>query len=180
MLLAIVVAVLVIWQAFVVPEPVVTYPPGDIRNNRSEWIRKFLMTASNYPRRNRSDPSTRVHQHPKCPLVTRHTFVPHNQNSPWSTILSYFCERKPPEIPQPVMGTFGLMPYQCLVCCITRNHTKTIYTVKSIWEGAPCSERMRCDKHGKCNNADLDNLPNKLPEPFWKMVDITWENRWTG
>ncbi|XP_042149258.1 uncharacterized protein LOC120844277 [Ixodes scapularis] len=180
MLLAIVVGVLVLWQGFAVPEPVVTYPPGDIRNNRSEWILKFLMDASNYPRRNRSDPSTRVHQHPECPLVTRHTFVPNDKNKPWSTILSQFCQRKPPEIPQPVMGTFGLRPRRCTVCCVTRNGTNTHYTVKHIWPGAPCSERMRCDASGKCKNADLNNLPDKLPEPFWSMVEMTWENRWTG
>uniref|UniRef100_V5H6M9 Putative secreted protein n=1 Tax=Ixodes ricinus TaxID=34613 RepID=V5H6M9_IXORI len=159
MLLAIVVGVLVIWQAFVVPEPVVTYPPGDIKERPVRVDPKILMTASNYPtakpiRSNRPE----LHQHPKCPLVYKAYICSTTTRTALVDDLSYFCERKPPEIPQPVMGTFGLMPYQCLVCCITRNHTRTIYTVKSIWEGAPCSERMRCDKHGKCNNADLDNL----------------------
>uniref|UniRef100_V5HTY5 Putative secreted protein n=1 Tax=Ixodes ricinus TaxID=34613 RepID=V5HTY5_IXORI len=147
MLLAIVVGVLVIWKAFVVPEPLVTYPPGDIRNNRSELILKFLMDSSNYPRRNRSDPSTRVHQHsgtcPRLVLLSTITFYAKGQASPLVDDYSpEFCERKPPAIPQPVMGTFGLRPRKCAVCCVTRNGTNSHYTVKNIWPGAPCSERM--------------------------------------
>uniref|UniRef100_A0A0K8RNP0 Secreted protein n=1 Tax=Ixodes ricinus TaxID=34613 RepID=A0A0K8RNP0_IXORI len=180
MLLTIIMGVLVTWQAFVVPEPLVTYRPGDIRNNRSEKIRRFLMDASNYPMRNRSDLSQRVHKHPDCKLVTRHTFKTNDTTKPWSPILSYYCHKRPPEIPQPVMGMFGLRPYKCKVCCARRVSNKTVYQVKPAWPGTPCSHRMRCNDKRKCENADLDNLPKTLPQPFWDMVQFTWKNLWTG
>uniref|UniRef100_A0A6B0UUZ7 Putative secreted protein n=1 Tax=Ixodes ricinus TaxID=34613 RepID=A0A6B0UUZ7_IXORI len=68
MLLDIIMGVLLSWQTFVAPEPSVPqYPPDDIRNNRSDWIKVLLGNLPNTPRRNRSDLSTRVHKHPQCP-----------------------------------------------------------------------------------------------------------------
>ncbi|XP_002401188.3 uncharacterized protein LOC8023442 [Ixodes scapularis] len=181
MLLDIIMGVLLSWQIFVAPEPSVSqYPPDDIRNNRSDWIKELLQNASKVPRRNRSDPSTKVHKHPHCPQVTRHTFKTSDPKNPWFELLSQYCERKPPEIPQPVMGTFSLHPRDCEICCITRGRNSFTYTVKDAWNRQPCSHRMRCNYNGKCVNADLDDLPNKLPAPFAEMVDFTFENMWTG
>lgn len=172
--------VLLSWQTFVAPEPSVSqYPPDDIRNNRSEWIKEILRNAPKFPSRNRSDPHSRVHKHPHCKLVTRHTFATSDEKYPWLDLLSKYCQRKPPEISEPVMGTFGLYPRYCTICCVTRSRNTFTYTEKDAWNGLPCSDRMRCD-NGKCVNADLNNLPRKLPAPFAEMVDITFENMWTG
>ncbi|EEC00628.1 hypothetical protein IscW_ISCW001679 [Ixodes scapularis] len=106
MFLDIIMVVLLSWQIFVAPEPSVSqYPPDDIRNYRSDWIKEILQNASKVPRRNRSDLSTRVHKHPSCPQVTRHSFKISDPKNPWVKLLSEYCERKPPQIPQPVMGT---------------------------------------------------------------------------
>uniref|UniRef100_A0A147BUZ8 Secreted protein n=1 Tax=Ixodes ricinus TaxID=34613 RepID=A0A147BUZ8_IXORI len=181
MLLDIIMGVLLSWQTFVAPEPSVPqYPPDDIRNNRSDWIKELLGNARNTPRRNRSDLSTRVHKHPQCPQVTRHTFKTSDPNNPWVWLLSQYCERKPPEIHQPVMGTFGIYPRNCIICCVTRGTNSFPYTVKAAWTRQPCSHRMRCDGSGHCVNADLNDLPKQLPAPFAKMVDFTLENMWTG
>ncbi|XP_040075335.1 uncharacterized protein LOC115308734 [Ixodes scapularis] len=126
------------------------------------------------------DQRTEVHKHPYCPEVTRQVFKTINQRNHWFKILSQYCQRKPPEIPQPVMGTFGLYPRNCTICCITYNSSGIFYTLKDAHYRTPCSHRMRCDRHGNCVNADLNDLPTKLPAPLAKLVNITLENLWTG
>uniref|UniRef100_V5HBJ1 Secreted protein n=1 Tax=Ixodes ricinus TaxID=34613 RepID=V5HBJ1_IXORI len=115
--LDIIMGVLLSWQTFVAPEP--SRPSVSARRHQEQPLRldqRDIVGMHRTPRVGIGQ----IHlqgstSNPHCPQVTRHTFKTNDPRNPWVQLLSQYCERKPPEIPQPVMGTFSLYPRSCAI-----------------------------------------------------------------